>query len=52
MGIKDLAKATLGCGGGSILVYCFPVLGQAVLITLLTVLWLLYARETLHWLRR
>lgn len=52
MGIKDLLKATLVCGGGSVLVYRFPVVGQALLITVLALLWLLYAREAVHTLRR
>lgn len=43
----DLAKATLVCGGGSFLIYSFPVLSQILMITVLGLLWLLYARKVL-----
>ena len=52
MTILDLAKATLVCGGGSFLVYSYPLLGQVVLIAVLGVLWLAYARSALGRLRR
>jgi hypothetical protein len=52
MSIVDLAKATLVCGGGSLLVYVFPVLGQVLLIGIFGLLWLLYAREAMVYLRR
>jgi hypothetical protein len=53
MGIVDLAKATVICAGGSALVYSFPKLGQALIISLLGLLWLMYARATvLSWKRR
>lgn len=52
MGIVDLAKATLVCGGMSLLVYVFPVLGQVLLIGIFGLLWLLYARATVVSLRR
>lgn len=48
----DLTKATLFCGGLAFLIYSFPVLGQIVIIGLLTVLWLGYARKTLARSRR
>lgn len=34
------------------LIYSYPVLGQIVLIGLLSVLWLLYAHKTIASLRR
>jgi hypothetical protein len=52
MTILDLAKATLVCGGGSFLIFRFPVLGQIVMIGVLGLLWLLYARKTFESLRR
>lgn len=48
MGILDLLKATLVCGGGGVLVYSFPSVAQAILIGVLALLWLLYARQTVH----
>jgi hypothetical protein len=47
MTILDLAKATLVCGGCSFLIYQYPVLGQVLLITLFSLLWLGYARSVL-----
>ena len=52
MTILDLTKATLVCGGGAFLVYEYPVVGQILLIGVLAVLWLLYARQTILSLRR
>ncbi len=52
MTILDLSKATLVCGGGGILTYEYPIVGQIVLIGFLTVLWLLYARQAIINLRR
>ncbi|HWX19547.1 MAG TPA: hypothetical protein VN578_06535 [Candidatus Binatia bacterium] len=52
MTILDLGKATVVCGGGSFLIYNFPLLGQIVMIGVLGVLWLLYAREAILNLRR
>jgi hypothetical protein len=52
MTILDLSKATLVCGGGSFLIYSYPFVGQIVVIGLLALLWLLYARETILSLRR
>jgi hypothetical protein len=42
----DLIKATVVCGGVAFLFYSFPVLGQVMAITLLSLLWLSYARKT------
>jgi len=43
MNLLDLAKATVTCAGIAFLVYSFPVLGQATIIGMLSVLWLSYA---------
>jgi len=48
----DLAKATLACGAGSFLTFTFPLIGQVVLIGLLSLVWLLYARQVVLQLRR
>jgi hypothetical protein len=45
MTFLDLAKATLICGGGSFLIYSFPLLAQIVVIGCLGLLWALYARR-------
>ncbi|HEY2083845.1 MAG TPA: hypothetical protein VGI88_13765 [Verrucomicrobiae bacterium] len=47
MSLLDLIKATVVCGGVAFLFYSFPVLGQIMAITVLTLLWLSYARKTL-----
>ncbi|MGA2863072.1 MAG: hypothetical protein ABSF95_01145 [Verrucomicrobiota bacterium] len=52
MGVLDLIKATIICGLIAFLCYSFPVLGQAVIIGLLTLVWLGYARSTIMRLRR
>lgn len=52
MSILDLAKATLVCGGTAFLIYSFPIVGQILVIGFLSLLWLLYAREAIHSLRR
>lgn len=52
MGIVDLTKATVVCGGGSALVYSFPVVGQVLVISLLALLWLFYARATFISIKR
>lgn len=46
MSLLDLIKATIVCGGVAFLFYSFPILGQIVAITLLSLLWLSYARKT------
>jgi len=45
MNVLDLIKATVVCGGVAFLVYSFPVIGQVVIIGLLSLAWLTYARK-------
>ena len=52
MSVLDLIKATVFCGGVAFLFYSFPILGQILVIMLLTLLWLSYARKTVLTLRR
>ena len=52
MNLLDLAKATIACAGIAFLVYSFPVVSQATIIGLLSVLWLSYAVKTIQTLRR
>jgi hypothetical protein len=52
MTILDLIKATVICGASAYLIYSFPLVGQVVLIGLLSLLWLGYARKTIASLRR
>jgi hypothetical protein len=52
MSILDFVKATVVCGGLGLLIFRFPLLGQVLLLTLLGLLWLLYARRTLQTRRR
>jgi hypothetical protein len=52
MNVMDLIKATIGCGGSAFLIYNFPVIGQVIIIGLLCLLWLGYARKTLATIRR
>ena len=52
MTIFDLIKATVVCGVIAFLIYSYPVLGQVVLIGLLSLLWLVYAHKTIAHLRR
>ena len=52
MTILDLIKATVTCGVIAFLIYSFPLLGQVLLIGLLSLLWLAYAHKTLVYLRR
>ncbi len=52
MSIFDLIKATLVCGVIAYLIYSYPWLGQGLLIGGLSLLWLLYARQTILSLRR
>jgi hypothetical protein len=47
MNALDLTKATVVCGGLAFLVYSFPVIGQIVLIAVLSLVWLSYAHKTL-----
>lgn len=52
MSIVDLIKATLVCGAIAFVIYSFPVVGQVVVIGFLSLLWLLYAHNTIAHLRR
>ncbi len=52
MNVLDLIKATLACGLIAYLIYSFPTLGQVLIISLLSLLWLSYAHRTLAALRR
>ena len=52
MTVFDLIKATVACGFVAFLFYSFPVLGQILTISFLSLLWLSYARKTFLTLRR
>jgi energy-converting hydrogenase Eha subunit C len=52
MSVLDLIKATVMCGGVAFLFYSYPILGQILMIALLSLLWLSYARKTVLTLRR
>lgn len=53
MNMFDLIKATITCGVTAFLIYSYPVIGQVVMIGVLSLLWLGYARKTvLNLLRR
>ncbi len=52
MNLLDLIKATITCGLLAFLIYSFPVIGQVVIIGLLSLLWLSYAHRTIANLRR
>ena len=52
MNFFDLIKATIACGVSAFLIYSFPVISQVVIIGLLSLLWLGYARKTIASLRR
>ena len=47
MRTSDLVKATIACGMAAYLVYEFPKLGQVVIITTLSLLWLSYLYSTI-----
>jgi hypothetical protein len=47
MNVLDLIKATIACGLSAFLIYTFPVVGQVVIIGVLSLLWLSYAHRTL-----
>ncbi len=47
MNVLDLVKATIACGLTAFVIYSFPVVGQVLIITLLTLLWLSYAHRML-----
>jgi len=52
MNILDLTKATVLCGGIAFLIYTFPVVAQAMLIGMLSLLWLAYAHKAIAGLLR
>ena len=52
MNVLDLTKATVLCAAIAFLVYSYPVLGQIVIIGLLSVLWLSCALQTVQTVRR
>jgi len=52
MNMFDLIKATITCGVAAFLIYSYPVVGQVVIIGLLSLLWLSYAHKTLAGLLR
>jgi hypothetical protein len=52
MNVLDLIKATIFCGGIAFLIYSFPVVSQAVIIGVLSLLWLSYAHRTIAKLMR
>ena len=52
MNAMDLLKATVVCASLAFLVYTYPVLGQATVIALLSVVWLSYAYTALQNLHR
>ena len=52
MSVYDLIKATVVCGVLAFLVYSFPILGQIVIIGLLSALWLSCAFQTVENVRR
>ena len=47
MNVLDLIKATIACGLIAFLIYSFPVVGQVLIIGVLSLLWLSYAHRTL-----
>jgi uncharacterized membrane protein len=52
MNMLDLLKATIACGISAFLIYSFPIIGQVVIIGLLSLLWLSYAHRTVATIRR
>jgi len=52
MNVLDLIKATVACGLSAFLIYSFPVIGQVLIIGVLSLLWLSYAHRTLARLLR
>jgi hypothetical protein len=47
MNVLDLIKATIACGLTAFVIYSFPVVGQVLIIGVLSLLWLSYAHRTL-----
>lgn len=52
MDVLDLIKATIVCGIIAFLCYSYPVLGQAVIIGALALVWLGYVHRAVAKLRR
>ena len=52
MNMLDLIKATILFGVSAFLIYSYPLVGQILVIGLLSLLWLSYAHRTLAHLRR
>ncbi len=52
MDVLDLIKATIFCGVIAFLCYSYPVLGQAMIIGCLALVWLGYVRSAVVRLRR
>jgi hypothetical protein len=52
MSVLDLFKATVICGLVAFLFYSYPILGQVLIIALLSLLWLSYLRKTVLTLRQ
>lgn len=51
MTVYDFAKATVLCGGIAYLAYSIPELSQAIIIAVLSLLWLSYLHGILSRLR-
>jgi len=51
MKVSDLLKATISCALIAYLVYSYPVVGQVLIISFLSLLWLSYLYRTVLRLR-
>ena len=52
MDLLDLIKATIACGLLAFFSYTYPALGQGIVIGVLALLWLGYARKAILTCRR
>ena len=52
MNLLDLIKATVVCGLLAFFCYSYPVIGQVILISILSLVWLGYAHRTVMRLRQ
>lgn len=52
MNVLDLTKATVICGVVAYLFVNYPILGQIMVVALMSVLWLSYAYKTVASFRR
>lgn len=52
MTVLDLIKATIACGGFAFLTYSYPIIGQILIIGVLSLVWLSYACKTIATVRR